>query len=48
VLKLEEANLIQSLRDEDDNRRKTILVTPYGWMVHYARSRGLDGLFADT
>ncbi|MFO0823647.1 MAG: hypothetical protein U0792_11115 [Gemmataceae bacterium] len=47
VLKLEEANLIQSLRDEDDNRRKTILVTPNGWMVYYARSKGLDGLFAD-
>lgn len=47
VLKLEEAKLIQSLRDEDDNRRKTILVTPNGWMVHYARSRNLDGLFGD-
>lgn len=47
VLKLEEANLIQSLRDEDDNRRKTILVTPNGWMVHYARSKGLDSLFAE-
>lgn len=45
VLKLEEANLIQSLRDEDDNRRKTILVTSNGWMVHFARSRGIDSLF---
>jgi hypothetical protein len=45
VLKLEEANLIQSLRDEDDNRRKTILITSNGWMVHFARSRGIDRLF---
>jgi DNA-binding MarR family transcriptional regulator len=45
VLKLEETNLIQSLRDEDDNRRKTIIVTSNGWMVHFARSKELDGLF---
>jgi hypothetical protein len=47
VIKLEEAAVIQSLRDEDDNRRKTILVTPTGWMVHYARIKGLDGMFVE-
>lgn len=45
VLKLEEANLVQSLRDDDDNRRKTILVTSSGWLVHFARSSNFDTLF---
>lgn len=45
VLSLESAQLIQSLRDEDDNRRKTILVTSNGWMVHYARSNSFGQIF---
>jgi hypothetical protein len=45
VLSLESAQLIQSLRDEDDNRRKTILVTSNGWMVHYARENNFGNMF---
>lgn len=45
VLKLEEAGLIQSIRDIDDNRRRTIVVTSSGWMVHFARTNGLDTLY---
>lgn len=35
---LEEANLIESAIDETDNRRKTIGITPRGWIVNYKRS----------
>lgn len=35
---LEEANMIESAIDESDNRRKTISVTPRGWIVNYRRS----------
>ncbi len=45
VLKLEAANLVKSVRDEEDNRRKTILVTSSGWMVEYALRTGMGTLF---
>ena len=32
---LEEANLVTSVIDETDNRRKTISLTPRGWLVQY-------------
>ena len=35
VRALEEANLVHSLIDETDHRRKTISVTPRGWLVQY-------------
>ena len=37
VKELEDAGLLISQIDEDDNRRKTISVTPKGWLVNYAR-----------
>ncbi|MFO0953720.1 MAG: hypothetical protein U0835_21705 [Isosphaeraceae bacterium] len=40
VLRLEAANLVKSVRDEEDNRRKTILITSNGWMVEYAKRTG--------
>ncbi|MBN7434173.1 hypothetical protein ACM0CQ_08520 [Mycobacteroides abscessus subsp. abscessus] len=38
VKALEEANLVNSAIDEDDSRRRTIEITPNGWLVHYKRS----------
>jgi hypothetical protein len=38
VKTLEEANLVGSAIDEDDQRRRTIEITPNGWLVHYQRS----------
>lgn len=38
IKSLEDANLVQSSVDETDQRRKTILITPRGWLVQYARS----------
>ncbi|MEU8512633.1 hypothetical protein AB0C76_13730 [Kitasatospora sp. NPDC048722] len=38
--RLEEANLIDSAIDEDDQRRKTISVTSNGWLVNYHRNAG--------
>jgi hypothetical protein len=38
VKALEDANLVQSSIDDTDKRRKTIMVTPRGWLVRYARS----------
>lgn len=35
---LEDANLVVSSIDDTDKRRKTISVTPRGWLVQYARS----------
>ncbi|MFE1877362.1 hypothetical protein ACFW9N_42070 [Streptomyces sp. NPDC059496] len=35
---LEDANLVQSSTSDEDRRRKTITVTPRGWLVRYARS----------
>jgi hypothetical protein len=35
---LEDTNLVTSAIDKDDRRRKTITVSPRGWMVQYARS----------
>lgn len=37
IKSLEDANLAQSSVDDTDQRRKTILVTPRGWLVDYAR-----------
>lgn len=45
ILRLEAANLVKSVRDEEDNRRKTILLTSNGWMVEYARRSGYGSLF---
>jgi hypothetical protein len=42
VKSLEEANLVNSIIDEDDSRRRTIEITPNGWLVHYQRSGYLD------
>lgn len=38
VKALEDVNLVQSSIDDTDKRRKTIMVTPHGWLVRYARS----------
>jgi len=38
VKALEDANLVQSSVDDTDRRRKTIVMTPRGWLVHYART----------
>ncbi|WP_157186714.1 hypothetical protein [Nocardia jiangxiensis] len=38
IKSLEDVNLIQSTASDSDRRRKTILVTPRGWLVRYARS----------
>jgi len=35
---LEDANLLRSTVDDTDKRRKTITITPRGWLVRYARS----------
>ncbi len=35
---LEDANLAASSRDDTDKRRKTIILTPRGWLVRYARN----------
>ena len=48
LIKLETAGLIQSLRDEDDNRRKTIVVTPVGWLIDYGKKKGLSTLYEEA
>lgn len=35
IRSLEEANLVQSAVDDTDHRRKTIAITPRGWLVEY-------------
>ncbi|MCC6361058.1 MAG: hypothetical protein IT450_20140 [Phycisphaerales bacterium] len=45
VLQLESANVIQSSRNDDDNRRKTISVTPDGWLINHAHRTGIGRLF---
>lgn len=37
IKELEDAGVLISQIDEDDNRRKTISVTPKGWLVNYSR-----------
>jgi hypothetical protein len=37
VKSLEDAQLVLSTREDADQRRKTISITPKGWLVHYAR-----------
>lgn len=36
VKDLEDAGLLVSTQDEGDKRRKTIQITPKGWLVNYA------------
>lgn len=36
--RLEQARLINSSADDTDKRRKTISLTPLGWIVHYSRN----------
>lgn len=38
VKQLEDANLVHSTVDESDQRRRTIVATANGWLVHYKRS----------
>jgi hypothetical protein len=38
IKSLEDAQLVQSSTDDKDKRRKTIVVTPRGWLVQYKRS----------
>lgn len=38
VKQLEDANLVHSAIDESDQRRRTIVATSNGWLVHYKRS----------
>jgi hypothetical protein len=38
IRSLEEANLVQSAIDDTDHRRKTIAITPRGWLVQYKLS----------
>lgn len=38
VKQLEDANLVHSSIDESDQRRRTIVVTSNGWLVHHKRS----------
>jgi PAS domain-containing protein len=38
VKQLEDANLVHSTIDESDQRRRTIVVSSNGWLVHYKRS----------
>jgi hypothetical protein len=38
IKSLEDANLVQSSVDDTDRRRKTIMMTPRGWLVRYAKS----------
>ncbi|MFF4473942.1 hypothetical protein ACFYZ3_30870 [Streptomyces sp. NPDC001599] len=42
VVELERYGLVNSSRDEDDQRRRSIEITSKGWLVHYARSEGLS------
>lgn len=46
ILALEGTGLISSSVDETDSRRKSISITPRGWMVHHARTNGFETLFA--
>jgi hypothetical protein len=41
VVELERYGLVNSSRDDDDQRRRSIEITSKGWLVHYARSQGL-------
>jgi hypothetical protein len=38
IKSLEDAQLVQSSKDDNDKRRKTIVVTPRGWLVNYKRT----------
>ncbi len=46
LIKLENCGLIQSVRNDDDSRRKTIAVTPKGWLVNCARRNMFGTLFS--
>jgi hypothetical protein len=36
IKNLEDVNLVVSTQDETDKRRKTIQITPKGWLVNYS------------
>ena len=38
IKSLEDGQLVQSSKDDNDKRRKTIVVTPRGWLVNYKRT----------
>lgn len=38
IKRLEESNLVDSVIDDEDSRRKTISVTSLGWIVNYSRN----------
>jgi DNA-binding MarR family transcriptional regulator len=38
IKRLEEANLVDSVIDDEDSRRKTITATSLGWLINYARN----------
>lgn len=42
IKSLEEAGLVESTIDDSDQRRRTISVTPKGWLINYSR-RGYPG-----
>ncbi|MGW5334774.1 hypothetical protein [Streptomyces bauhiniae] len=41
VVELERYGLVNSSKDDDDQRRRSIEITSKGWLVHYAHSQGL-------
>ncbi|MFE5817599.1 hypothetical protein ACFQ6S_29880 [Streptomyces sp. NPDC056479] len=42
VVELERYGLVNSSKDDDDQRRRSIEITSKGWLVHFARSHGLS------
>lgn len=38
IKSLADGQLVQSSKDDNDKRRKTIVVTPRGWLVNYKRT----------
>ncbi|MDT0476040.1 hypothetical protein RM863_28340 [Streptomyces sp. DSM 41014] len=41
VVELERYGLVNSSKDDEDQRRRSIEITSKGWLVHYARAEGL-------
>lgn len=41
VVELERYGLVNSSKDDEDQRRRSIEITSKGWLVHFARSQGL-------
>ncbi|MFD5548149.1 hypothetical protein ACFWJQ_15605 [Streptomyces goshikiensis] len=42
VVELERYSLVTSSKDDDDQRRRSIETTSKGWLVYYARAKGLS------